>query len=99
MVYTINARMEVLEATFRVQSASWTDAGNLVLIVPTPNDAHEMAAGFEQWSPSLPMKASHAQLDSKAHQIVVQRAYLRNDLEKLIVTEPPFVPQETYTYL
>ena len=86
MVNTINVIMEVLEATFRVQSASWTDAGNLVLIVPTPNDTHEMAAGFEQWSSSLPMKASHAQLDSKAHQIVVQQAYLRNDLEKLMTS-------------
>ena len=38
MVNTINVKMEALEATFRVQSASWMDASNLVLIVPTPND-------------------------------------------------------------
>ena len=30
----------------------------------------------------LPAKASHAQLDTKTHQIVTQRAYLRNDQDK-----------------
>ena len=82
MVNTINARLVELEAPVRAQSASWTDAGNLVLIVPTPNDAHEMVEAFDKWSNSLPMKASHAQLDTKTHQIVIQRAYIRNDLNK-----------------
>src|ERR1700679_691015 len=82
MVNTINAKLEELEAPFKTQSASWTDASNLVLIVPTPDDANIMVAGFEQWSTSLPMKASHAQLDTKTHQIVIQQAYIRNDQDK-----------------
>ena len=82
MVNTINTKLEELEATFKTQSASWTDAGNLVLIVPTPDNAYEMVQGFDKWSTSLPLKASHAQLDTKTHQIVIQRAYIRNDLNE-----------------
>jgi hypothetical protein len=79
IVTKINERLHELEATFKVQSASWTDAGNLVLIVPTPEDATKMVEAFEEWTACLPTKASHAQLDTKTHQIVIQRAYLRNE--------------------
>ena len=78
----INAKLEALDAPFKAQSASWTDTGNLVLIVPTPNNASTMVSGFESWSTCLPMKLSHAQLDTKFHQIVVQQAYIRNDHDK-----------------
>ena len=82
MVSTINKKLQEIGAPFKTQSASWTDAGNLVLIVPTPEDANKMVAGFEEWSNSLPMKASHAQLDTKTHQIVIQQAYIHTVSKK-----------------
>ena len=60
MVNMINTKLEVLNAPFKAQSASWTDAGNLVLIVPTPDDASTMVSRFKSWSTCLPMKPSHA---------------------------------------
>jgi len=44
-------------------------------MVPTPDNANKMVKEFERWSMSLPTKASHAQLDAKPHQVVIQRAY------------------------
>ena len=76
IVNNINMQLQELEASFKVQSASWTDARNLVLIVPTPDDAANMVVEFEKWAMSLPVKASHAQLDTKTHQVVIQCAYI-----------------------
>jgi hypothetical protein len=87
-VSMINAKLQELNATFKVQSASWTDAGNLVFIVPTPDNATTMVTEFEKWTMCLPTKASHAQLDTKTHQIVIQRAYLRNPQDQ------PMTPTE-----
>ena len=39
-----------------------------------------MVTDLERWSTSLPAKAAHAQLDTIAHQVVIQRAYIRNNL-------------------
>jgi hypothetical protein len=71
-----------------VQSASWTDTGNLVFIVPTPDNTTMMVTEFKKWIMCLPTKASHAQLDIKTHQIVIQRAYLHNDQDQ------PMTPTE-----
>ena len=94
IVTNINTRLQELGATFKVQSTSWTDAGNLVIIVPTPEDAAKMVTEFEGWAKSLPSKASHAQLDTKTHQVVIQRAYLRNDQDKLMT--PTEIERELY---
>ena len=82
IVTTINAKLQELKAPFKAQSARWTVAGNLVLIDPTPDDANKTVTELERWSTSLPAKTSHAQLDTKPHQIVTQRAYIRNDQDK-----------------
>lgn len=95
VVNTINTKLQELGARFKTQSASWTDAGNLVLIVPTPDDANNMVAQFDRWSTSLPMKASLAQLDTKTHQVVIQRAYIRNDHDKPMT--PAEIADELYS--
>ena len=41
-----------------------------------------MVTGFERWPTSLPAKASHAQLDTKAHHVVIQHAYIRTVQDK-----------------
>ena len=82
IVSAINAKLHKLRATFKVQSVSWTDVGNLILIVLTPDDAARMVKEFESWMTCLPAKASHAQLNMKTHQIVIQHAYLCNDQDK-----------------
>ncbi len=84
MVNTINMKLQELGAQFKTQSASWMDANNLVLIVPTPDDANNMVIKFKKWLTSLPMKASHAQLDTKTYQIVIQCAYIHNNHNKLM---------------
>ena len=43
-----------------------------------------MVTGFGRWSTSSPAKASHAQLDTKAHQVVIQCGYMRNEQDKPI---------------
>ena len=94
VVNNINAKLQEVGAPFKTQSASWTDAGNLVLIVPTPEDTSKMVIEFDKWSTSLPMKVSHAQLNTKTHQIVIQHAYLRNDLD--ILMTPTEIAEELY---
>lgn len=84
VVNTINAKLQGLGAQFKMQSTGWTDASDLVLIVPTPHDANNMVAEFEKWSTSLSMKAPHTQLNTKTHQIVIQCAYIQNNYNKLM---------------
>ena len=71
IVSTINMKLHKLKASFKVQSASWTDISNLVLIVPTPKDATMMVTEFKKWKTCLPAKASHTQPDTKTHQIII----------------------------
>ena len=47
-----------------------------------PDDANKMVTEFERWSTSLPAKAPHVHLDTKTHQVVIQRAYIRKDKDK-----------------
>jgi len=49
---------------------------------PNPEDASNMVTEFERWAMGLPMKASHAQLNTKTHQVVVQHTYIQNDKDK-----------------
>ncbi len=48
IVPKINAMLREFEAPSKAQSASWTDARNLVLIVPTPDDANNLVTEFER---------------------------------------------------
>ena len=41
------AKLRELGAPFKVQSTSWTHAGNMVFIVPTPDDATIMVTETE----------------------------------------------------
>ena len=59
IVTTVYEKLQEFRTPFKAQTANWTDTGNLVLRVPTPDDANKMVIEFERWSTSLPVKASY----------------------------------------
>ena len=81
IVTTINARHES-SRYFSSTKHELDGRQDLVLVVPTTDDSKKMVIEFERWSASSLAKASHAQTDTKTYQVIIQRAYIRNDKDK-----------------
>jgi hypothetical protein len=70
-----------------ISGATWTEAGNLVLIAQTPEDAKALVGNFGSWQTAIPQGAMQATLDQKLYQVVIQGAYIRNEDDSMMTAD------------
>ncbi|CAG7855234.1 SubName: Full=Uncharacterized protein {ECO:0000313/EMBL:CCA76203.1} [Serendipita indica DSM 11827] len=70
-----------------VNGVYWTEAGNLVIRIKTPDHAKALAGNFDQWRRQMLKGAQAARLDRKIHQVVIQGALIRDEHDQPLTAD------------
>ncbi|CCA76203.1 hypothetical protein PIIN_10196 [Serendipita indica DSM 11827] len=70
-----------------VNGVYWTEAGNLVIRIKTPDHAEALAGNFDQWRRQMLKGAQAARLDRKIHQVVIQGALIRDEHDQPLTAD------------